>query len=554
MSQLALRDYQLDALDALEASLARGRRPILALPTGAGKTPPAIVKISNVVRAGGRALFLVHRDELKNQARDTFARWAPDIRVGILKADQREYDAPVVIASIQTAWRPQHLAKLGTDFQIAVVDEAHHATASTWRTIIDALKNVPLFGLTATPFRADGSALKDIFDEVAYQKTIIEMIPKWLCDIRCERIKIQADFSKLRTVGDDVNLGQAGQMLLDADAPAEIVSSYKQHAMGRKTLVFTPTIAVAEVIAETFRKAGITSEAISDGCSSEEREGIITRLRSGKTSVVTNCAILTEGFDCPDVSCIVIARPTRSKVLYVQMIGRGTRKAAGKENLLVLDTTGASERHDLHTLGSLFGVGTMKPDESLLEATERARVEREAAALAEEERGKLISQRIELARRQIELMRQQTLHWAKAPAGDLFVLALGSDHGNIRIVREDESWLVIRKLGADDGYQDEIIATSNDLADATAQAEASLDASVKDSALTDPNHAWRNRLVRTDQVRLLKAADKNKIRYVIGRTTMREVCDPLSIAFARISEDFRTGRRQQRQVPSWVRR
>ena len=151
-------------------------------------------------------------------------------------------------------------------------------------------------------------------------------------------------------------------------------------------------------------------------------------------------------------------------------------------------------------------------------------------------------------------MRQQTLHWAKAPAGDLFVLALGSDHGNIRIVREDESWLVIRKLGADDGYQEEIIATSNDLADATAQAEASLDASVKDSALTDPNHAWRNRLVRTDQVRLLKAADKNKIRYVIGRTTMREVCDPLSIAFARISEDFRTGRRQQRQVPSWVRR
>jgi superfamily II DNA or RNA helicase len=552
VSALALRDYQLEALDAIEASLARGKKPILNLPTGGGKTLPAIVKISNVVRAGGRGLFLVHRDELKNQARDQFTRWAPDIRVGILKADQREYDALVVIASIQTAWRPQHLAKLGTDFQIAVVDECHHATATTWRTIIEALKNVPLFGLTATPFRADGSALKDIFDEVAYSKGIIEMIRPdangntYLCDIRCERIRIQADFSKLRTVGDDVNLRQAGQMLLDADAPAEIVSSYKQHAMGRKTLVFTPTIAVAEVIAETFRKAGITSEAISDGCSSEEREGIIARLRSGETSVVTNCAILTEGFDCPDVSCVIIARPTRSRVLYIQMLGRGTRKAAGKENLLLLDTVGASERHDLHTLDSLFGVGGIRPDESVLEATERVLAEREAAALAAEERGKLISQRI-------TLMRQQELHWAKAPAGDLFVLSLGSDHGNIRIVRDRENWLIIRKLGAGDGYQEEIIGTSNDLVDATAMAEASLDARARNSALTDPNHVWRNRPIEISS-KMLKQADKFKLRYVLGRTPKGELSDQITIAYARISEDFRTGRRRQRYVPSWVRR
>jgi ATP-dependent helicase IRC3 len=546
------RDYQIEALAAVEKSLIAGKKSILALPTGAGKTVVAAALIAKVVQAGGRALFLVHRDELKNQARDQLARWAPGVQVGILKADQREYDAPVVIASIQTAWRPQHLEKLGTDFHLAVVDECHHATANTWRTTIDALKGVSILGLTATPFRADGSGLSDIFDTIAYQKRMLDMIPQWLCDIRCERIKIQADFSKLRTVGDDVNLGQAGQMLLDADAPVEIVAAYKRHAMGRKTLVFTPTIKVAEIIAETFRKAGITSETISDECEAQERESIIAQLRSGKTSVVTNCTILTEGFDCPDVSCIIIARPTRSMVLYIQMLGRGCRIAADKDDLLVLDMTGASERHDLHSLGSIFGVGTMKADESLLEAAERARVEREAKALAEEERGKLISQRMELVRKQIEQMRQQTLHWAKAPAGDLFVLSL-PDNEKLHIVRDDERWLVIHKYGPDRNWEREIVGTSDDLADATALAEASIDDDVKRSALLDPNHVWRNRLIDSygGQVQL---ADKLKIPYRVGRTTKGELSDAISIAKAKRDEDYRTGRKVQRQVPSWVRR
>src|SRR5262249_3206481 len=215
------------------------------------------------------------------------------------------------------------------------------------------------------------------------------------------------------------------------------------------------------------------------------RQGIIARLRSGETAVVTNCAILTEGFDCPDVSCIIIARPTKSRVLYFQMFGRGTRISAGKENLLILDMVGASERHDLYSLSSLFGSGGMKPNESVLEATERVRLEREAKAMAEEERGKLISQRV-------QLIRQQVLHWASARAGHLFVRSLG-DHGNIRVVREDDEWIVIRKLGARGDWKETILTSSNDLADATAQAEASLDDDVKHSALTDPNHVWRSR-------------------------------------------------------------
>jgi ATP-dependent helicase IRC3 len=542
-----LRDYQQEALAAIETSLAAGKRPILALPTGAGKTLVAAAKIRAVVRDGGRALFLVHRDELKNQAQATLAREIPDTRIGVLKAEQREYDAPVVIASIQTAWRPQHLARLGTDFQVAIVDEAHHATASTWRTIVNALGKVPLFGLTATPFRADGGALIEIFDEVAYQKTIVEMIRPdahdntYLCDVRGERIKIQADFNKLHSVGGEINQGESAKMLLDADAPAEIVAAYQQHAMGRKALVFTPTIEVAEIVAERFRRAGIASEAISDNCEPEEQKNIIRRLRMGQTPVVTNCTILTEGFDCPDVSCIIIARPTRSKVLYIQMIGRGTRKAVGKRDLLVLDTTGASERHDLHTLGSLFGI-KMRPNETLMEASERERSEREEAEMAEAERGKLVAHRI-------EMIRAQTLHWATAPEGDLFVLSFGK-LGSVRLVLgESGLWTLVRQYGADQGYDYDVWDEELDLADATALAE-SMATDIKVRALVERNSWWRSKLIEPGSGQCVQA-DKARIKYS-ARTTKGELSDKLSLHFARRSEGFRTGKRKP--VPFWVKR
>ncbi len=538
---LELRPYQIEALAAIEKALAAGRRPILALPTGAGKTIVAAEKIRAVVRNGGRALFLVHRKELIEQGQATLARMAPDIRIGIVKAEQDEVDAPVVIASIQTAWRSTRLARLGTDFQIAVVDEAHHATATTWRTIIGALHGVPLFGLTATPFRADGAGLIDIFDEVAYQKTIVEMIPEWLCDIRGERIQVQADFNKLHVVGGEIIQGESAQMLLDADAPAEIVAAYKQHAVGRKTLVFTPTIAVAEAVAQTFREAGIAAEAISDASEPDERRGIIARLKSGQTPVVTNCTLLTEGFDCPDVSCIVIARPTKSKVLYVQMIGRGTRKAAGKDDLLVLDTVGASARHDLHTLGALF---SMRSGETVLEAAERERIEREAAALAEQERGKLLAQRL-------GLIRQRTLSWSAAPNCDLFVLSLGKDHGSIRIVRENDRWTVVRQFGADRGYDWLENTGFEDLADATAAAEEILDDKLKQSALVDRNAWWRSAPIEPGSSQVAQAT-KLRIPYRWGRTTKGQLSDLLSIAFARRSEEYRTGRR--RPAPFWATR
>lgn len=544
MSALRLYDYQIEALAAIRASFARGiKRPLLALPTGTGKTVVFGEEIRQVVEAGGRALVLVHRTELVEQARQTLVRLEPALRVGIVKAAHDEYDAPVVIASVQTAWRPSRLARLGTDFQRVVVDEAHHATVGTWQTILRALGGVPMLGVTATPYRGDGEPLGAVFDEVVYSKTIGEMIPNWLCDLRCERIRVQADFNTLHTVGGEINQGEAGRMLLDADAPAEIVAAYKQHAMGRRALCFTPTIAVAESIAEQFRRAGIASEALSDGSTTDERAGVLRRLRSGETLVVSNCTILTEGFDCPDVSCIIIARPTKSKTLYVQMVGRGTRRAAGKENCIVLDMKGASERHDLQSLGSILGL-PVRAGESFLEARERAAVEREAAELAEHERGKIVSMRI-------DVMRTQTLNWAVAPEGDLFVLSFGKS-GSVRLVLGRSGlWTVIRQYGADRSYDHVEWDTELELTDATDLAE-SLASDSRVRAFVDRNTAWRARPIEPGSDQCVQA-DRAGIKYA-SRTTKGQLSDALALHFARRSEDFRTGRRRPRTVPFWVRR
>lgn len=543
-----LRPYQQEALAAIDYALDGGtRRPLLALPTGSGKTVVFTEKIRQVVEAGGRALILVHRAELIEQTKDTLAWIAPDLCVGVVKAERDEYTAPVIIASVQTVARPARLARLGTDFRLVVVDEAHHATAPTWRKILGALNGTPVLGVTATPFRGDGTPLAGVFDQIVYQKTILDMIASgWLCDLRAVRVQVHADFERLRTVGGEINQGQAGTMLLDANAPADIVEAYKRHALGRKALCFTPTIAVAEAVAEEFRKAGVQAEALSDNSTAAERKAILRRLKTGKTLVVPNCAILTEGFDAPDVSAIIIARPTKSRQLYTQMIGRGTRKAPGKADCLILDTTGATARHDIQSMGSMFGGVKPKPGESLLEAKVRVAVEKEAAELAEYERVKLVSTRV-------NLVRAQQLYWTVAPSGDLFVLGLGRS-GHLRLVPEDDgsnqSWLLIRKLGATDGYRETVVSTHRELSDATDAAEEMARAEDQAGRIVDKNAEWRSQPIVPGS-KQCRMADRQRIRYDAG-ATKGELSDLLTLRFARRDEDHRTGRRKP--MSGWVRK
>src|SRR5438067_5248006 len=264
--RLTPRPYQYEAVAALLAAAARGvQRPLLVLPTGTGKT---IIFALLVQRRGGRALILAHRDELIQQAVDKLHLVDPTLSLGIVQAAHDELTAPTVVASVQTLSRRTRLARLVPDFQTIVIDEAHHAPAPTYRRILDYCRawhpDGPLaVGVTATPERGDHHSLRPVFDRIVYQKTLLEMMQAgYLVDLRALQILLQADFDALRTQQGDFVEAELESLLLAANAPAQVLAAFQTHAADRKALLFTPTVALAYAMAETFRAAGIAAEAL----------------------------------------------------------------------------------------------------------------------------------------------------------------------------------------------------------------------------------------------------------------------------------------------------
>src|SRR5512145_3274255 len=366
--RLTPRPYQYEAVAALLAATARGiHRPLLVLPTGTGKT---IVFALLVQRRRGRSLILAHRDELIQQAVDKLDLVDPTLPLGVVQAARDEHTAPTVVASVQTLSRRPRLTRLVPDFQTIVIDEAHHAPAPTYRRILEYCRawhpDGPLVvGVTATPERGDHHSLRQVFDGIVYQKTLLEMMQAgYLVDLRAFQVLLQADFNALRTQQGDFVKAELETLLLAANAPAQVLAAFQTHAADRKALLFTPTVALAYAMAETFCAAGTTPLAT--------RRAILHRLHTGATRVVANCAVLTEGFDEPSVDCIIIARPTQSAVLYQQMLGRGTRTYPGKTDCLVLDVVGVSTHHTLHTAATLFDCDAERlARQSVLELLER---------------------------------------------------------------------------------------------------------------------------------------------------------------------------------------
>ncbi len=363
--RLTLRPYQAEAIERTEAAEARGvRRQLGVAATGLGKT---IVFCALAQQRGRRTLVLVHRDELVRQAVAKMREVWPGVDVGVVKAKENEVHADVVVASVQTLSRATRLAQLTGAFDLVIVDEAHHTAADTYRRILDAVgagtDNGPLLlGVTATPDRGDGKGLDDLFDEITWVYDILWGIRSgYLCDVRGLRVTVDAlDLSGVRMNRGDYDAGQAGQAMTDADAPAVIVRAWQQHASDRQTLVFTPTVALAEEVALAFKHAGVRAECVSGGTPLDDRRAILASYAAERTQVLVNCAVLTEGYDNPRTDCVVVARPTKSRALFTQMIGRGTRKHPAKADLLVLDVVGATGLHSLVTVPSLFGVD---PDE-----------------------------------------------------------------------------------------------------------------------------------------------------------------------------------------------
>lgn len=354
---LALRDYQAEALETIEREYAAGvARQLVVLPTGSGKT---IIFAHLVRRMGMPTLILVHRDELIAQTAEKLELVFPGVDVGIVKGPSNELGHAVTLASVQTLCREERLRQVRQEFGLVIADEAHHAVAPQWRRILQAVRagegNL-LLGVTATPVRADGVGLGNVFDKVVYQKAIPEMIRAgYLCPPKGMVVRSQTDISGVGTRNGDFAPTALESVVNTANRNELIVQAFQEHAAGRKAIVFTAGVAHAHALAGAFKKSGVSAAAIDGSMALSDRRQILHQFKTGKLRAVVNCSVLTEGFDEPSTDCIVLARPTQSEALYIQAVGRGLRPYPGKKDCLVLDVADVSGQHRLVQLADIMG-------------------------------------------------------------------------------------------------------------------------------------------------------------------------------------------------------
>lgn len=344
---MILRDYQAAAVEAVLA--ARDRRPILVAPTGSGKT---VMAVAVAERIGGRVLWLAHRAELIEQAARHLA--TSGALVGIIKAGIAPTPlAPVQVASVQTLIRRELPSA-----ELVVVDECQHATADTYHTILDAYPRAMLLGLTATPFRLDGHGLGDLFGTIIVAATTAELCERGVLHAPRVWSSSAPDLRGVRITGGDYNLGALAERVNTAKLTGDIVQTWRRRADGRRTVAFAVDVAHSLAIVGAFRAAGVPAEHIDGRTPADQRAAILDRLRIGRTLIVSNCMVLTEGWDLPALECAIIARPTASLCLHLQMIGRIMRACAGKSGAIVLDHAGNHHVHGLVTRSLTYSLGS----------------------------------------------------------------------------------------------------------------------------------------------------------------------------------------------------
>jgi len=354
-TRFQLRGYQRKAVDRTKAALPA--RPVLVAPTGSGKT---VMGVSVVEESGCQTLWLAHRAELVDQAAERLRAYG--LWTGIIMAGrQTDPLAPVQVASVQTLVnRCRPMAGL------VVIDECHHATATTYADVLTGYPAAAVMGLTATPFRLDGNGLGDIFGEIVVAATTAE-----LCEAgTLHRPRVYAasppDLSGVKVTAGDYNARGAAQAMDTPEMSGDIIETWKKYAVGRRTVCFATTVHHSHDIARAFKAAGVPAEHLDGRTPKPMRTAILRRLAAGKTRVVSNCGVLTEGWDLPALECAIIARPTASLCLHLQMIGRVMRACPGKRGALVLDHAGNHHRHGLVTRGLAYDLaGTVRPTEPL---------------------------------------------------------------------------------------------------------------------------------------------------------------------------------------------
>lgn len=398
---MQLRPYQAEAREAVHREWDQGhKRTLLTMATGTGKTITFASIAADQVAKGERVLVLAHRGELLDQAADKIDQ-AVGLGCAVDKAEQSALDShlPITVGSVQTLMREARLHQYSQEhYGTIIVDEAHHVMADSYQRILSHFNGAKVLGVTATPDRGDLKDLGETFDSLAYDYSLFKAIKEgYLSPIKAMTIPLEIDISEVGMSAGDYSLGDIGHALdpyLDA-----IADQIKEHASDRKTVIFLPLIATSQKMCRKLQERGVRAAEVNG--QSPDRAQVLKDFDEGRYQVLCNSMLLTEGWDCPSVDCIVVLRPTKIRSLYAQMIGRGTRLYPGKDELLVLDFLWHTERHSLCKASSLVAkkqdiaarmdklieaAGTdqmIDLEEALEEATTDATEEREAALAAE---------------------------------------------------------------------------------------------------------------------------------------------------------------------------
>jgi len=332
--RIILRDYQRRAVDRLKGVL--DRRPILVAPTGSGKTALAVALVKEL---GVSTLWLAHRKELIDQAAEHLERlglWPGRIAAG---------HAPDPVAWVQVASVQTLVRRAMPPAKLVVIDECHHALASCHERILARYPGAQLLGLTATPFRLDGRGLGDVFGEIVVAAYADDLCRAGVLHDPLVYAGKSPDLRRVRMSMGDYALGELSKRTNTEELNADVVQTWLEKSPGRRTVAFAVDIEHSQAIAAAFQAAGVPAEHLDGGMSRAEREAVLARLRDGRTLVVSNCMVLTEGWDLPALETAIIARPTASLNLHLQGIGRIMRACPGKDGAVVLDHAG---NHHVH--------------------------------------------------------------------------------------------------------------------------------------------------------------------------------------------------------------
>lgn len=344
---MELRPYQQEAMDAILEAWENGtHKTLLVLPTGCGKTIVFAKVTEECVRHGDRVLILAHRGELLEQAADKI-RKATGLGCATEKAEETCLGSwfRITVGSVQSMMRESRLSRFPDDyFDTIIIDEAHHCISDSYQRVLHHFPESRVLGVTATPDRGDMKNLGQVFESLAYEYTLPRAIKEgYLSPIKAVTIPLKVDLTSVGVQSGDFKAGDLGTAL---DPYLEgIATEMEKYCRDKKTVVFLPLVKTSQKFRDILNAHGFQAAEVNG--ESQDRAEILQEFDVGRYNVLCNSMLLTEGWDCPSVDCIVVLRPTKVRSLYCQMVGRGTRLFPGKDHLLLLDFLWHTERHEL---------------------------------------------------------------------------------------------------------------------------------------------------------------------------------------------------------------